>query len=64
MQNQCAEIKIRAERRAGELLKKTVRHEGGRPTKPSDDARVLPAGISWDQSSRWQKVASVPERRF
>ena len=33
MQNNCAEIKIRAERRAGELLRETDKNRGGRPTK-------------------------------
>ena len=66
MQNQCAEIKIRAERRAGELLKDTVRHQGGNP-QLSDDATVgktLPESISRDQSSRWQEVASVSEEKL
>ena len=66
MQNQCAEIKIRAERRAGELLKETVQRGGDRKSKSHDPTliRGLPEGISHDQSSRWQKVASVPEKRF
>jgi len=33
MQNQCAEIKIRAERRAGEIIPEQAKHEGGRPVK-------------------------------
>jgi len=33
MQNNCAEIKIRAERRAGELLRETDKNGGGRPKK-------------------------------
>ena len=67
MQNRCAEIKIRAERRAGELLKESVRHEGGRPEKHGHGVRVshtIPPGISEKESQRWQKVASVPEKRF
>jgi len=71
MQNQCAEIKIRAERRAGELLKERDLH-AGRPSKEwSHDATIsrpvgtLPElGITRDESSRWQRIASVPEDRF
>lgn len=59
MQNQCAEIKIRAEVRAGELLAETV--EPGRPSKRSHDATILPEGISKTQSSRWQAMAGIPE---
>lgn len=65
IQNYCAEIKLRAERRAGEMLAENVEHKGGRPKKPSHDVRVLKdAGISWNESSRWQRVASVPEAKF
>lgn len=39
MQNQCAEIKLRAERRAGEMLAQDIPHESGRrPEKPSSPA--------------------------
>jgi len=57
-----AEIKLRAERRLGELLAETVRP--GRPAKTSHDERFLPDGVSWMQSHRWQKVAIVPEEAF
>ena len=64
-QNDAAELKIRAERKLGEMLKETVRHEGGRPKdKPSHGGSVLPDGISYNQSSRWQKVADVPEEKL
>jgi hypothetical protein len=60
-----AEIKLRAERRIGEMLGETVSHEGGRPEKPSHDVTVSPRlsdiGISRKQSSRWQTIASLPE---
>ena len=32
-QNNCAEIKIRAERRAGELVKEQEKNKGGRPSE-------------------------------
>jgi hypothetical protein len=46
------EREVRAERRLGELLKETVRQEGGRPKKRSLDVTVLPDGVSKTQSSR------------
>lgn len=59
MQNDVAEIKLRAERRAGELLGemdlRTGFHDGTLP---------LPDGIDKMQSHRWQREASVPEERF
>jgi len=73
MQNQCAEIKIRAERRAGELLKEREKNKGamgnpgGRGAKivQSHDETAQPPklsdlGISKSQSSRWQTMVSVP----
>jgi hypothetical protein len=68
MQNQCAEIKVRAERKAGELLKKMDLHEGGRPTENlSHDVtgfRLCDFGINRMQSSRWQQISSIPEKDF
>jgi 16S rRNA G966 N2-methylase RsmD len=72
MQNDVAEIKLRAERRAGELLQDMER------AKPQDTlARgntVLPReerpptladlGLSKMQSHRWQTIASMPEDAF
>lgn len=63
MQNQCAEIKARAERRAGELLREMEKAKGGRPTEnQSHDATSLSdIGINKSQSSRWQKLAGTKE---
>lgn len=64
--NKAAELKLRAERRLGELLREMPKHKGGRPSENrSHDARGLAdIGINWTQSSRWQQVASVPEEIF
>jgi N6-adenosine-specific RNA methylase IME4 len=60
MQNQCAEIKIRAEVRAGELLAETVKP--GNPQLSHDGTiGTLPDGINRKQSSRWQAMAAIPE---
>lgn len=60
-----AGIKVRAERRAGEMLKATERRTGGHAMKAlSNDATEVPPtlsalGITRDQSSRWQQVAQM-----
>ena len=59
MQNQCAEIKIRAERRAGELIPEQITVG----TK-SHDVTLSDLDISNKQSSRWQAIASVSEDDF
>jgi hypothetical protein len=67
--NEAAEFKLRAERKAGEMLREMPKHPPG-PAKqdPSHDDRDPPKlediGISYSQSSRWQAVASVEERTF
>jgi len=66
------EIRLRAERRAGQLLKEIERAEGGgdhRSDHPSHDARgetpiLARRGISYTQSSRWQKLAEVYDDKF
>jgi N6-adenosine-specific RNA methylase IME4 len=64
MQNHAAEVKLRAERRAGELLA-TMKLAGGdrRSEKPSGTT-LEDLGISKHQSSRWQREAAVPEEVF
>ena len=57
-QNQIAELRIQTARKAGRILADTV-HRGGKPSGGS--AAPLPKGISWNQSSRWQALAKIPE---
>jgi hypothetical protein len=69
-QNHAAEIKIRAERRIGELLAEMPKQHGARDGKtgyPTD--RPLPPklaelGISHIESSRFQQMATIPEPIF
>lgn len=61
LQNTAAEIKLRAERRAGETLAKTLKR-GGDPK--SHEVTLLDLGVSKMQSSRWQAIASVPIQPF
>jgi len=66
-QNHAAEIKLRAERKAGELLatmdRVNHRPEKGSVVKPFS-AELDEMGISKTQSHRWQQIASLPEEDF
>ncbi len=53
----------RAERRLGALLAETVR-PGGDTRLPLSQRATLPADITRSQSSRWQRIASVPDPAF
>lgn len=71
MQNACAEIKLRAERRAGELLKETTKPGGNgnnqyQKEEPSQRDRIplSDIGITYSQSSRFQSIASIPVAIF
>jgi site-specific DNA-methyltransferase (adenine-specific) len=72
MQNWAVEIKIRAERRAGELIKEQqaakVLDSGKGGDRKSDHRRDVATlkslGISRDQSSKWQMLAAVTEVKF
>lgn len=70
MQNNAADVKLRAERRLGEMLAATPKHEGGRPAANyTHDGLGSPQtlkdlGIDDHQSHRWQQVAKLPEADF
>lgn len=62
------EIKLRAERRAGELLKDTEKQKPGQYQQRSQAITVAPTlseiGITKNQSSQWQQIAEIPEEEF
>lgn len=63
--NAAAEIKLRAERKAGEMLAAMELRGGDRKSKSHDVTLNLDdLGIDKMQSSRWQKEASVSEEEF
>jgi N6-adenosine-specific RNA methylase IME4 len=80
VQNTGAEIKLRAERRLGEWLAEREPNRGTqgqlagrdgsgsptvRPPEPSSATETLnQLGVSKSQSSRWQRIADVPEDKF
>jgi len=55
--NWAAEIKIRAERKCGELLGDTEKLKG-RPEKASHAVRLSDLGLTRMQSSRYQQIAN------
>src|ERR1700674_281027 len=69
-QNDAAEIRLRAERKLGELLAEMDKHRGGNVNRSqaatgwNKPARLHDLGISKSQSSRWQAIAAVPEHVF
>lgn len=66
MQNRCAEIKVRAERKAGRMLLAQDKNRGAAsPTEEREDTpRLGEMGISYSQSSRWQSIAEIPDPIF
>jgi N6-adenosine-specific RNA methylase IME4 len=72
IQNDAAEIRIRAERRAGELLKQMAQTgerdqgKGGDRKSPGHHVPVKLAdlGVKPEQSKRWQRIAAVPADTF
>jgi hypothetical protein len=72
------EIRFRAERRAGELLAEMQKNKGARsqlrgdvpvggsaPKPPTDETPTLAdLGLTKTQSSKWQKLAALPEEKF
>lgn len=60
-----AEIRVRAERRAGEMLKTMPKQNGARTgSYDTTPFRLADIGITKDQSHRWQRLAAVPEDQF
>lgn len=64
VQNQAAEVAIRAKRRAGELLAAVPELGQGGDRRSSSTVRLGELGVDKFQSSRWQAVASIPKERF
>lgn len=64
VQNDIAEIKLRAERRAGEMLKEANIPKHNEKNELQDVTRLKDIGIEKHESSRWQKEADIPEEVF
>lgn len=60
IQNQAAELKLRAERKAGELLAEMALKPGPKPINTT----LGSIGLTPNQSHRWQTEAALPENEF
>lgn len=73
-ERQACEIRLRAERRAGQLLAETQKRNGARGNPGGQGARIVEShdvtpqladlGISRKQSSDWQRLAAIPSDLF
>lgn len=61
-ERRACEIRLRAERKCGQLLSKTVKR--GKQPKGNALSPLKSVGVSKKQSSDWQKLAAVPEKQF
>jgi hypothetical protein len=64
------EVQLRAERKAGEILRDMEKAKGGRPSSKTGNS-LLPVsttykelGIEKMEASRWQKIAEILEEEF
>jgi site-specific DNA-methyltransferase (adenine-specific) len=66
LQNAIAEQKVRTQKILGGLLKQDIQHQGGRKKTVDNNDRLSlkDVGITKDQSSTFQKIASMPEELF
>jgi hypothetical protein len=65
LQNRAAELKLRAERRAGELLRALELRGGDRVSERAGSRPTLAQlDLTKSQSARWQKLAAIPEEVF
>jgi hypothetical protein len=63
VQNEAAEVKLRAMRRGGQLLIESG-ITPGRPEKSSANGTISDLGLTKNDSSHWQAMAGLPERVF
>jgi hypothetical protein len=68
--NAAAEIKLRAERKAGEMLDGMPKNKGGRPSETPDTMSAVSVpvladfGVTEQQSSRWRRASRVEPEDF
>ena len=59
-QNDAADIKLQAERKAGEWVAHTLPPQGGRKRSHDGSVSLHDIGINHNQSPRWQTLAALP----
>ena len=61
----CCEIKLRAERRGGEMLREMELRGGDRKSNSHDGSlKLSDMDLNLNQSSRWQLEAALPEEKL
>ena len=71
-ERKACEIRLRAERRVGQITRKMEKSKGGRPAKEtrgaaprvSKKAQLKAAGVTVDQAKQWERLAAVPDELF
>lgn len=71
-ERRACEIRLRAERKAGQLSAKLEKSSGGRPKKTrgtthrvsTKTEQLRDAGISTDQAKQWEKLAKIADKDF
>jgi hypothetical protein len=67
-ERRAAEIRLRAERKAGQIISKMPKAKPGpngvRSTSTTDPPTLEELGITKDQSSQWQKLGEMKQRDF
>lgn len=66
-ERRACDIRLRAERKAGQILRNMEKAKGGKPNRRGDrsgNKTLKQLGVSKDQSKRWQKLAEVPADVF
>lgn len=71
LRQDAAELHLRTQRNAGELLSEMTKHRGGRPTETastmegvSSPPTLKQLGITPQESHRWQRIGSLPNEVF
>ena len=63
--NKCAAIKIQGRTAEQVKILKDMDLKPWRPQKSSHDgSNSLPYGVTWSDSSRWQRLTEIPQEKF
>jgi hypothetical protein len=63
-ERQACEIRLRAERKAGQLLPKAIKKGQPGKERSSETTLLSDLGITKDQSSQWQKLGAISQKDF
>jgi hypothetical protein len=63
-EREATEIRLRAERKVGQLLAEQIKQGGDTRRSKSSEPTLKDLGISKDQSSKWQKIGAMSDEDF